>query len=418
MIYRWAMSVSSILPRSKIIMNAVCEARGNIVPFLVAAILAVGVMMFMPSQVINLRMQESLFPLIAITMALCAMISPVSVSITAFGFFVVMAAMVRFTPDSYAFLILTTYYLALYHLATSWRRLPEHQEMIFDVICIFALVNVVWIVMQANGIYLIFQPLYQGSTETGWFANRNESGAFLAICLPLFFRRKAIWGILPITYGIYTVKCTNGMIAGCTVAGLYLCYLLCRNLDRKKAAAVVAGIALAAMLVVGLYMTFVHQGGWRERLKAYKAAIVLVMDKPVFGWGIGQSPYLVPLWMNAEKNPVQVNAAFYERVYYQGDFRKLYIEKHDYKNDFTEIWTHLHNEYLQWGIDAGMVGLLLLALVIAAHLRRAWQNRAVVPGLALVASLVTANAFFTFQIGRLLFLTVIFAALVHVSDET
>ena len=78
-------------------------------------------------------------------------------------------------------------------------------------------------------------------------------------------------------------------------------------------------------------------------------------------------------------------------------------------------WTHLHNEYLQWWVEAGALGMGALVLLIWAHgfffLRT--RDRDWVPALGILAALCTACFFFTFQIGRLLFLAVLYAAMVQ-----
>lgn len=384
--------------------------RGGASALLLVAVLFVGVMMFLPSGVINLRMQESLFPLVGILAFVCGMIlMRVNIAVGIFGFFVTASSVIRFTPDSYAFMILAMFYLSFYYVtAINYDYINDHREILYDVLCLFALINVLWIILQVNGIYLLFVPTIPGSAETGWFANRNESGVFLAMTFPLFFRRKMIVAIIPMVYGLVLAKCTNAAISAVIISGIYLLCIV----KPKKVALWAIGIVLACSLAAGGYMKYIHKGGYESRLAAYSASMDLIASKPFLGWGIGQSPYVVPLWMNAEKQDVKINESLYRAVYFQQDFRDLYIERHDFKNTFVHLWTHLHNEYLQFAIDAGIVGAILLLSVFGSHLFIAWRSGEIIPALVIAAAAVSANAFFTFQIGRFLFITVLFAAII------
>jgi O-antigen ligase len=72
------------------------------------------------------------------------------------------------------------------------------------------------------------------------------------------------------------------------------------------------------------------------------------------------------------------------------------------------MWIRLHNDYLQWTVDTGIIGILGLLWIAISHsisfIRT--HKKETIMGLAAVCLLWTANAFFTFQIGRFAFLMV------------
>jgi hypothetical protein len=394
------------------------SARGRGLSLLLALTLAVCLMVFIPDIHINLRMQESLFPLFGILMLVCGLIYLQADRATGlFGLFILCAALWRFTPDSYAFLLLAMFYFSLYYIVIKNKDLMlPSKDLIYNIICVFALINALWIFMQINGYFIIFSPITSGAEQTGWFANRNEVGAFLAMATPLFFRRNWHIGLIPIVLALAVTQCLNGLIAAGVVLGVYAAYMAVKRWEKKKALVIVMAI-LVTMATIGAYMKYVRTGDYASRLEAFTASLDLIVNKPVMGWGIGQSTYLIPLYMNAEKNAPEINARIYKDIYHQEDFKNLYVASHNFKNTFKSIWVQLHNDYLQWAVDAGAVGLLLLMAALLSHVVTFFRTKEkdICAALSVLAALITANAFFTFQIGRLLFVTVLMLAIIKAS---
>lgn len=397
--------------------------RGRETSLLLVLVMMTGVAAFVPDDILNLRVQESLFPIVAMFVFVCGMVAIyIDMATGAFGFFIAAMSLWRLTPDSYAFMILAALYFGMY-FAIVWARdeIVPRRSLIYNAVCVFALVNVLWIALQVNEIYLIFHPVYHDSAETGWFANRNESGVFLAIALPLFFRGKWWLGVIPMAAGIVMAKCTTGAIAAIVVTGAYLAFRMMGDggaFRRKFRAGLIAALAVL-LCVSGVYgyMTKVHHGGISSRAAAYWESLPVIGERPWLGWGIGQSTYILPLWINAESNPEVLNRDLFGKVYHQKDFADAFNGRRTIApGEFLRVmWTHLHNEYLQWAMDAGIVGLALLAWLVIGHGFRFYrtEDRDWCAFLSVVAALITANAFFTFQIGRFTFLTVVSMALIQ-----
>jgi O-antigen ligase len=373
--------------------------------------------LFLPSSLIDLRIQKSLFPMMGAYLLLCGAVylfanRPVGL----LGGFILFYVLVMFIPDSYTFLLISVFYLAAYLIIVAFydRLVKPVKERIYDTLCIFALINVAWMVMQHHDIFIIFYPKNGVSLETGWFANRNETAAYLAMATPLFLRGYWHWGLIPMAIGFYLAQCANGVLTVSIVLCIYGVYWLCKAFPKYRMIIPVACI-VAAVFTTGTYMTFVHRGGYSERITAYVTSLELVKEKPLFGWGIGQSCRIVPIFLHGEKIKPDVGRGLFKHVYYQKDFARLYGAKHNYNNEFVESWTHLHNDHLQWMIDAGMVGFGLWFMVVLAHFVAAFRTGRFepLPVMVLLAAMISANAFFTFQIGCFLFIAVLFAGMIQ-----
>ncbi|MDD5234540.1 MAG: hypothetical protein PHG91_14200, partial [Syntrophales bacterium] len=79
------------------------------------------------------------------------------------------------------------------------------------------------------------------------------------------------------------------------------------------------------------------------------------------------------------------------------------------------LWTHLHNDPLQWTIEAGSCGLAVFILIVIFHAFAFFRTkgRDLCAGLSLLVLLWSCNAFFTFQIGRFSFLAVFLLAMIQ-----
>jgi hypothetical protein len=331
------------------------------------------------------------------------------------GVFTLFYTVYIFTPDSYTYLLVSIFYMTFYLLiVVFYNDIKKYKELIYNLLCIFALVNVLWLVLQHYNVFLLFNPKHGGALETGWFANSNEVSVFLAMATPLFFRDKWRYGLIPLLVGFTLAQCVNGVLTSAIISCLYVCYRLFQKYGKKIIPAFIGCFLLFSGLVAG-YMAFVHEGGYKQRIEANLAAIELIKEKPVIGWGIGQSSFVVPIFLNGEKLQKDLVQMSFDSVYYNKDFVKLYKEKHNFNNKIEKYWPQLHNDFLQWTVETGFVGLSILLLIIFSHFLSALKSKPFehVPFLVVLAALITANAFFTLQMGCFLFIVVLFLGFIQ-----
>ena len=386
---------------------------------LLTLIMTIGTMFCLPSNVINMRVQELIFPIIGITVFLSGMIFIYqSYTVGLFGLMMTVMIVTKFIPDSYKFLLAMTFFLIEYHLIVNYSaQIRKRRNLIYNMICIFTLVSVLWQVLQANNIMIYFYTL-DTRHYTGVFSNRNETSIFMALAMPFFFRRKWCWLVPVVILGLYLSKTANGVIGASLVTSGWLVLRFVNHtiLKRERLALVLVSI-LIPIALVGAYMKFVHQGDIGRRIAVFKEVLPLVADKPLTGWGIGQSQWIVPIYMGSD-NLGYINLAL-NNIYYVDDLHRLFMEHKSSipKETFTSgvVWMELHNDYLQFAIDVGILGLSLVILAIISHLWGFFKTRQrdILCFLSLIAILWTANAFFTFQIGRFTFLAVMFLAFIR-----
>ena len=382
---------------------------------LLIILFAMGSIFFLPSKVIDLREQEMLFPLIGIALYLAGNIFfKVNKAVGIAFAFTIIYALCAFTPEGYRFLLVLTMFAYLYQtIALNYDTILKRSTLIMNMLCILALLNVFWIVLQVNGIYIFFKPLNTASLETGFFSNRNEVSIFLAACLPFFFRRWWHIGIIPILTGIVLAKTLNGLIGAIIIMAIYGIILNVRfGLSRKTLTICIAGFLV---LSAGAYTKYVHGGGIEARASAFKKAAELIYEKPLFGWGVNQGQYVIPLYLNGDRQDVRYLKWAYNRVIYHEDFKRLYIANPVRHKTDDRMWIRLHNDYLQWTVDMGIIGLIGLLWIVISHglaFARTHKKETII-GLAAICLLWTANAFFTFQIGRFAFLMVFFLACIQ-----
>jgi len=91
----------------------------------------------------------------------------------------------------------------------------EKIKYLLDAICILALCNIAMLICQYFGFDPIFKPrhIIYGTPTVGFLSNKNEASAFLAFCLPAFFRNK--WRRLtPLVFlGLTIASSTGGALA-------------------------------------------------------------------------------------------------------------------------------------------------------------------------------------------------------------
>jgi O-antigen ligase len=235
----------------------------------------------------------------------------------------------------------------------------------------------------------------------------------------MFFRGKwtgikTVWtlkwylGLIPIVCGFILSNTTNGVIAVSIVTCIYLIIVFLGKYKAKKTMIISLCVTVFLSVIIG-YAKFIHLGAYSQRIEANIASIELIKEKPLLGWGIGQSYYVVPVFLNGEKLKKEIVQYSVNSIYYRNDFVKTYKEKHNFNSTIVGYWPQLHNDPLQWIVDTGVIGLALFLFIIIGHALSAFKlnNFPVIPFLVFMAALITSCAFFTFQIGCFLFITVL-----------
>jgi hypothetical protein len=391
--------------------------------FSLILLFVMGCIFWLPSGTINLRVQEMLFPIIGIGLFLSLSIFfRVSRAVGAVLAGVIVYTLCTFTPDGYHFLFMILIFAYLYQtIALNHDRIIEHRTLIYNLLCIFALLNVLWLIMQTNGVYWLFKPrIITDTLETGWFANRNEVSVFLACCLPFFFRRWWHIGVIPVFVGLGIAQTVNGIIGSMLVLSIYgvIIGVRCRPWWIGKGYSeklLIIGAVIVFIASVASYMALVRTGGIVPRVSVATKTLELIKEKPLLGWGVNQSKYVVPLYLNGDRQQTRYLVWAYGKVIYQNDFKRLYLANPERYQGDDRKWVQLHNDYEQWAVDAGLIGLAGLLLIIISHAVAFCRTRRrdLLTGLSVLCLLWTANAFFTFQIGRFAFLMVFFLALIQ-----
>ena len=339
-------------------------------------------------------------------------------------------ANVTFTPGVMILSALAIY-LVVSETFPKWK---QHLEIVYDIICGLALLNVFFLGMQALGIDPLFSAVTKGETvRVGMQANDNEVSAYLAICLPAFFRARRWWFIPLIAWGLWQAKTTNGVIAALAVSGAYLFFTYAKSW--KKRVVYGTAIVVTAGLLLGTYMTvgdkFIMAAHQNNRLMTWKRTLQFA-EQRFFGWGFGQYQYIMPtvtaqalmpesqrewLWANIGDQK-GVGNAVNEIVGIQGmdPVAQKAARRAWLFNPSTNAGappTEAHNEYLELLFAAGLPALLLGLIFAVASLIRGFRQNDLLPALGFMAALATACFFFTFQIVPLMIVSVVWLGLIN-----
>jgi O-antigen ligase len=323
----------------------------------------------------------------------------------------------------------------------------KHQArvgVIYNAVCIIAMLNVLWQVLQLAGVPTIPNPLITTGRGSliGLQGNMNEVSALLAVCLPAFFRRRWAW-LIPIPVaGLVMAESLGGVLAATAIAALFVYDRRPQTADRRRPSAVgrryrtypviaLLIVAIAAFAVFRDHFSLQQQRS--TRLLAWEKSIAAALHKPVLGWGFGQYSAVIPLLVSPHLIPPGARQIFYADV----EDKKGLIDvamrwsKGDpayfLNGSAKEVYLEAHNEYVEMLFAAGIPGLLLLLWAIVDLLRRSFRvpgsgfrvltrnsqlaTRNGIPFYGLLASCITALVFFSWQIVPIAAVTVVWAGL-------
>ena len=184
------------------------------------------------------------------------------------------------------------------------------------------------------------------------------------------------------------------LLAFAVLAGVAFLWAQLRQPAHSRNSTVIAGLLLllATFVGIGLFSLRVEnvwkrfQGmisdpvaSARDRTEAHTAAAEMFAADPVFGWGAGCFRFGFPLHLYRHPD-----------IYYSGTEQR-------------KFWEHAHNDLLEYPVEFGVVGSLLLAAPLgwlgwALLRRRFWANPlALLVVLGCVLTLVHARMDFVFQ---------------------
>lgn len=269
-------------------------------------------------------------------------------------------------PLSYSFA-----YLLMYLALSSWEVDLKQLLLVFSVVFWCAFLMSVYVCLQAVGIdqYWKVKPLEVIGTVNrpalvGMLGNPTIVSAWIAICVPIAYYLKRWIGFATM---LLAVLLTGSMVSigACCLSVLYLI------LWQRK------GIILAICLLGLVLLALVWNPDWMSgRLEIWKDTISDA--RPITGRGLGSFEWLYGIGRNSQ-------------------------------------WHQVHNEYIEFYYNTGIVGLLLLFSAVAFTFRYfSVRDPLFITLYASVgASCLIALGSFPWQLGATVFYTVLFVGLIE-----
>ena len=118
-----------------------------------------------------------------------------------------------------------------------------------------------------------------------------------------------------------------------------------------------AGIILTTVIIAGSVFLFrspaarhlktlnseiTEDFSFKQRKFAYESGLEMYVSKPVYGWGAGNFRHGFRQFQNMQAEREEIENPFMKR------------------HELSFFWQHMHNDYLEWLIELGVVGTLIL----------------------------------------------------------
>ena len=212
-------------------------------------------------------------------------------------------------------------------------------DRILDFICVSAVLSAVMVFLQYRGVWFGIVPRHIDTmpkyfltfpnprmcfvvfknycNPMGFTDTSMTIGAFLALCLPAFFRKKWILLTPLIIAGIFVTKTLGGIIPAGVVIVLYIGWKW-----RRKGLLWIFLVLLGIGIWIYLNEPLNRLASLNGRWKIWRFCVTkLIPRKPFIGWGLGQAQFLplIPALEGATKGK----------------------------------WLHYHNEYINLAIELG-----------------------------------------------------------------
>ncbi len=218
-------------------------------------------------------------------------------------------------------------------------------DKILNFICVRAIISVVVMGLQYLGVWILIlqknvdeipkyfmaHPLPRVSfvvfknnvPPLGFMDNPMTTGAFLALCLPAFFRKKWCMFLPMIFLGIFANKVMGAIIPAGVISILFIIWKW-----RRKGLLCCLLVLLGVLVWVYFNEPASRLLSFNRRMPVWNFAInELIPRKGIVGWGIGQAQFLpyIPI----------------------------------FEGIIDRRWVHYHNEFINLTIELGYIGLIL-----------------------------------------------------------
>lgn len=380
------------------------ETKKYVLPVVFFLCVAAGIVLALPS--LPLRVGQQALAICAVMWFIASFLIR-NVWLKLFAFWNIIRFVMFVNEPSFFTLLVTIMLLVFYETIT--REIKENQvTLILNAICIVSLVEIVFIILQACGIWISYVPkdfkpaewtillpnrfvsisMYLGKpmeffgSISGTTGGRNFASALIGMSFPAFIRA-GWWKCIPLlVLALWLTHSFNGIIPVLVVVFLYTLSFI-NNIKAKIAVfSVTLTVFLAYFLRFENLKDVLFSGSYRYEAWrwAFKEIIPL---RWLEGWGVGQSPFL-------------------HKIY---SLNKVI--------DHQGAWMHPHSEVVNTMVEIGTIGLLIAGLYFFFLL---WESRGVIRVnytaylvfLGVVAGLV--NSLFSFSLHLpigLIFLTFI-----------
>lgn len=251
----------------------------------------------------------------------------------------------------------------------------DNINMLYNSICLIALVNILWLVLQRFNMDPLFAAgaVSARGTPVALMGNINFASALLAICFPAFLRKYWFWVLPALLWGLVRAHSTGGAVS---VAAAVCVFLI---LHGYKGFMV---FPLAALILYCRYVDAPHLSNG-SRFDAWAYALKLYKQHWLMGSGIGHWKDIGRVW--------------------RPELRGLW-------------WQALHNEFLQALFEMGIGFAAIAAGYFADIVRRARRRQEAILPLAGLAAICTNSLVnFPFHIGTTAMLSVTWLAILEVS---
>lgn len=406
-------------------------------PFLLVAVLIIGIVLIIPNGW-NLRVQRLTTFEILMMGALAVCVFPVNKPLSIMAGYVALTLPFHQAIEPEIMLALAAY-LVLYLMVASfnWDR-----EWLWNTICGVAIISVAHQVGQSFGLWIGQVPLSPKS-YVGLLSNTNEVSAFLAVCLPSFFRKGWKW-LIPIPLiGMYLGVSIGGTVAAYLAGIVYLGLNFKRMGFRRVCLWFMAMTILLSVFIVhkdpalrgsligmkeikigsmsiGEIRSDIVTNNKNGRYQYWIDMLPVVNMKPA-GWGLGQFKFIMPLIQTPGMFTPQVRMLLYQNIGDKRGFeealRKASNGDINYllKPRWNEIWLEAHNEYMEIWLALGITGLLLFVCCIGDTL---WKAKDSIQRYGFLISCISAIWFFSWQIVPIAIVTIIYLGVLHHEKNT
>jgi len=279
---------------------------------------------------------------------------------------------IKLAQQTFTFILIG---VAFYVMCVQLLNNPKALRWSLNVICVFALMNVVFLILQ----YFDLDPLHHAkpgygpaSQLKGLMTYPHGGSAVLAMCAAAF-RGKWAWCWLAIALGLVLTHTFAGPMA---IVFAILVVVAVQAPWSLRISGSFAGLVVCLLILLSVYAYFVDipDVGWR--LKAWKIAVFdLIPLKPIFGYGLGH-------WQVEYANP--------EIIYkITGSYARQL---------FGNWYQYAHSCLLQAWMEMG-IGVPILFVGYIVNIVRRFRREAVRPLFALSALFACSMVAFPFHIG-------------------